>query len=133
MSKITNAVTVAELLSNHVNEKLMARDVLEILQGAGMNLSTSSARKAVDKMYDYQALSKYVMKGKRTFYVVHEDTLVKVIQFEKQRLRELKSNKRKPKEYAKSTCKKPEIKKNKVFWGDKLSGVGTVFISGACD
>jgi len=127
MSKITNAVTVAEALSNHVNEKLMARDVLEILQGAGMNISTSSARKAVDKMYDYQALSKHVMKGKRTFYVVHENTLLKVIQFEKQRLRELKSNKRKPKEYAKSTCE------NRIRWGDRLSGVGTVLVMGACD
>ena len=127
MSKITNAVTVAELLSNHVNEKLMARDVLDILDGAGINMSISSARKAVDKMHDYQAMSKYVMKGKRTFYVVREDTLLKVINFEKQRLRELKSNKRKPKEYAKSTCT------NRVRWGDRLSGVGTVLVMGACD
>ena len=127
MTKITGAVHVADALNNHVNEKLMAKDVLKILQGAGMNISTSSARKAVDKMYDYQALSKYVMKGKRTFYVVHKNTLLKVIQFEKQRLKELKSNKRKPKEYAKSTCT------NRIRWGDRLSGVGTVLVLGACD
>ena len=127
MTKMTSAVSVAEALSKHVNEKLVARDVLDILQGAGINISISSARKAADKMHDYQAMSKYVMKGKRTFYVVHEDTLLKVIQFEKQRLKELKPNKRKPKEYAKSTCT------NRIRWGDRLSGVGTVLVLGACD
>ena len=135
--RFITAVQVAQVISQNPHIIITSTSISKRMLENGIEMSANSAGVALNKMVKLGAISKVDCDTQSKKYQASKKTLPIIIEVENQKI--IKQNQGRAeraaarKELKKIACKKPEIKKNKVFWGDKLSGVGTVFISGACD
>jgi Fe2+ or Zn2+ uptake regulation protein len=128
------AVQVAQVISQNPHIIITSTSISKRMLENGIEMSANSAGVALNKMVALGAISKVDCATQSKKYRASKKTLPIIMEVENQRI--IKHNKGKAeralarKELKKVICKKPSINKDKVFWGDKIMGVGTVFISG---
>jgi Fe2+ or Zn2+ uptake regulation protein len=116
MTKNITAMQVAEVINQKSNARITPKSLCKRLLENGLEMSPASASVALNKMVMSGAIRVAIDIKNKRYYIANVKT-IEVVKRQQQRF----ENKSTQKTY------------NKVFWGDKLSGVGTVLISGMRD
>ena len=133
MQKRFTTLQIAEVINQNSNARLTATSLVKRMLENGMEISARSAVMGLNKMVKLNAVHISKRNGNIKYYIAGAKTLG-IIQ-EHQRLEGRRKSLVKSSNYAVyqeivNQKSKETRDKNKVFWGDRIMGVGTVFISG---